>query len=56
MRLAEFAERLALPRARHLAYDVALQIELHDFAGVAVRQPHVLVGSYEQPARRAGMR
>ena len=56
MRLAVFAERLALPRTFHFSDDVARKIQLHDFAGVAVRQPDVLVFCHEQAARRAGMR
>ncbi len=56
MRLAVFAERLALPRPFDVADDVAVQIELHDPAGVAVRQPDVPVGVHTEAARRAGMR
>src|SRR5262245_1914267 len=55
MRLAVLAERLALPGPGHDADHLAVEIELHDLAGVAVRQPDVLVGTHEQPAGRAGM-
>src|SRR5262245_16064609 len=50
MRFAELAERLALPA--HGAEHLALQIELEDQAGVAVREPELLIGRDEQPARR----
>src|ERR1700733_7196046 len=54
MRLAVFACCLARPGAGHHAQHVAVEIELHDLAGVAVRQPDV-VRAHEQPARRARM-
>jgi len=55
MRLAIFAGRLAGARAFHRADHLAVEVELHDLAGVAVRQPDVLIGAHEQPARRARM-
>lgn len=55
MRLAVSAERLALPRALHHADDVAREIELHDLAAVAVREPDVAVSAHAQAARRAGV-
>src|SRR5262249_17783653 len=52
VRFAEPAERLAL-----LAHDtehIAVEIELDDLAGVAVREPEVLIAPDEESARRAG--
>src|SRR5262249_18373791 len=51
MRFAELAERLAL--SAHGAEHGAVQIELEDQAGVAVREPELLIGRDKQPARRA---
>jgi hypothetical protein len=53
MRLAVFAERLALPRTFDFADDVAVQVELHDLADVAVCEPDVLVRPHAQAARGA---
>jgi hypothetical protein len=53
--LAIFARRFARTCSGHGTHDLAGQIELHDLAGMAMRQPDVLIGAHEQPARRAGM-
>ena len=55
VRLAVFAERLALPRALHGAEHISLKVERHHLPGVTVRQPDRLVRRHEQSAWRARM-